>query len=141
MFSRYQGWITVKPGSKDRRHPLEKIKTAKKEETSQIMPQWMKSKYSFSSRKPEDLKSVEYYPSKTKAKKMMVWVDKELNVKHGKGSISNDKRSIFNIGDFSHNVPTKENAQYYGSKVSQLPKVFFEWDDGKRYNAKTKKDI
>ena len=101
----------------------------------------MKSRYGFTSRKIEDLKSVEYYPTKEKAKKMVVWVDKELNIKKGRNSISNNKRSIFNIGDFRHNVMTTENAELYGSQVSQMPKIFFDWNDGTKYNPKSKKDI
>jgi hypothetical protein len=41
VFSRYNQWVTVTPRSKNRRMPLEKIKSKKTEETSKIMPKWM----------------------------------------------------------------------------------------------------
>lgn len=34
-------------------------------------------------------------------------------------------KSIFSIGDFRHNVQTKEEADYYGSMVPHAPKSFF----------------
>ena len=68
----------------------------------------------------------------------MLWVDKNLNVDRNK---YNPQRSIFSYMDFRHNVVTKEQAEYYGSLVSQSPKKFFDWDDGKRFNPKFKKDV
>lgn len=141
VFSRYQNWITVTPKHKDRRHPLEKAKATKKEQTSRIMPKWMEIRNSQSTRLPENLKSVEYYPEKQKAKKMMVWVDKDLNEKKKSKPVIDESRSIFAIGDFRHNLLTKEQARFYDTKVSQKPKKFFDWDDGKRFAPKYKHDI
>ena len=129
------------PKHKDRRHPLEKAKATKKEQTSRIMPKWMEIRNSQSTRLPENLKSVEYYPEKQKAKKMMVWVDKDLNEKKKSKPVIDESRSIFAIGDFRHNLLTKEQARFYDTKVSQKPKKFFDWDDGKRFNRKYKHDI
>ena len=135
VFSRYQNWITVTPKNRDRRHALEKKKTTNMEETSSIMPKWMESQYK--GKLPENMKRVEYYPIKQKAKGMMIWVDKDINEK----SNTNPEKSIFSFMDFRNNVVTKKEAEYYGSLVPQVPKKFFDWDDGKRYNPKYKKDV
>ena len=138
IFSRYQNWITVDPKNMDRRHPLEKSKVNQMIQTSKIMPKWMELTHTKCGKNPENLKSVEYYPIKQKCKKQMLWVDKNLNVDRNK---YNPQRSIFSYMDFRHNVVTKEQAEYYGSLVSQSPKKFFDWDDGKRFNPKFKKDV
>ncbi len=135
VFSRYQNWITVTPKNRDRRHALEKKKITHMDETSSIMPKWMESQ--FKGKLPENMKRVEYYPIKQKAKGMMVWVDKDINEK----SNTNPEKSIFSFMDFRNNVVTKKEAEYYGSLVPQVPKKFFDWDDGKRYNPKYKKDV
>jgi hypothetical protein len=138
IFSRYQNWITVDPKNMDRRHPLEKLKVNQMVQTSKIMPKWMELTHTKCGKSPENLKSVEYYPIKQKCKKQMLWVDKNLNVDRNK---YNPERSIFSYMDFRNNVVTKEQAEYYGSLVSQMPKKFFDWDDGKRFNPKFKKDV
>ena len=72
----------------------------------------------------------------------MVLVDKDLNPSKIKNEIQyNPKRSIFSYGDFRNNVLTKEQMEFYNSKVSQTPKKFFDWDDGKKFNPKYKNDI
>ena len=76
IFSRYQNWITVNPKTKDRRHPLEKMKAANMEATSAIMPKWMEIEHK-GKKGPEIFKSVEYYPIRQKAKGMMLWVDRD----------------------------------------------------------------
>ena len=48
---------------------------------------------------------------------------------------------IFTYGDFRNNVTTRPEHLYYDSKVSQVPKKFFDWDDGTRFNPKYKKDV
>lgn len=143
VFSRYQNWITVTPRSKDRRHPLEKIKPTKKEDASRTMPKWMELKSYPNLRLTENLKSVSYHPEKSKAKKMMIWVDKDLNQhKPILTEVPYDpSKSIFSLGDFRQNVITKEETKYFNSRVSQKPKKFFDWDDGKRFNPKYKNDI
>ena len=111
------------------------------EVTSKLMPRWMEIKTENS--KPIDLfKSVEYNnPLKQKAKKQMAFVDKELNINKGKTFEYNPSRSIFSYQDFRNDVNTSKEAKYYGEKVSQKPKEFFGWDDGKVYNPKFKKDV
>lgn len=89
----------------------------------------------------EVFRSVEYYnPLKQKPKKMMAFVDKDLNPKKKKEDY-NPERSIFCYNDFRNNVNTKKQAEIEDRKVSQLPKKFFDWDDGKKFNPKYKKDI
>ena len=48
------------------------------EVTSKIMPKWMEIKHK-KSKRLENLKVAEYFPLKQKAKKLMVFVDKDLN--------------------------------------------------------------
>lgn len=105
------------------------------------MPKWMEIHNSNSTRLTENLKSVEYYPEKAKAKKMMVWVDKDLNPNKIRNKNIDESRSVFALGDFRHNLLTKEQARFYDTRVSQKPKRFFDWDDGKRFNPKYKHDI
>ena len=109
--------------------------------TSKLMPRWMEIKTEKA--KPIDLfKSVEYNEAvKQKAKKQMAFVDKELNLNKVKTLEYNPKRSVFCYQDFRNDVNTSKEAKYYGEKVSQKPKRFFEWDDGKKFNPKFKKDV
>ena len=140
IFSRYQNWITVNPKTKDRRHPLEKMKAANMEATSAIMPKWMEIEHK-GKKGPEIFKSVEYYPIRQKAKGMMLWVDRDINPPKFKPKGYNPNKSIFAYNDFRNNVVTKKQAEFYGSLVSQQPKKFFDWDDGKKFNPKFKKDV
>ena len=64
VFSRYQKWITVTPRSKNRKHPLEKMKKLKMEETSKIVPNWMQIKNHKEEMKEDTLKSAEYVSSR-----------------------------------------------------------------------------
>ena len=141
ILSKHQNWITVTPKHKDRTKPLEKMKAINLEATSKIMPKWMEIKPKQENR-VENLKSVNYYPIRQKAKGLMVLVDKELNPSKIKREIEyNPTRSIFSYGDFRNNVLTKEQVDFYNSKVSQVPKKFFDWDDGKKFDPKYKKDV
>ena len=109
--------------------------------TNKLMPRWMEIKTGKS--KPVDLfKSVEYNnPVKQKGKRQMAIVDKELNLNRLKPIDYNPSRSVFSYQDFRNDVFTKDEAKYYGRKVSQKPKKFFWWNDGKKFNPKYKKDI
>ena len=112
--------------------------------TSKLMPKWMEIEHRIDdSNANKDLfKSIEYNnPLKQKSKKMMAFVDKDINPSKLKPIEFNPTRSVFNIYDFRHNVLTKKEANYYGSKVSQLPRKFFDWDDGKKFNPRYKNDI
>ena len=110
------------------------------ETTSKIMPEWMESKYK-SCKKEDDFKLVEYYPTKQKAKQLLSYVDKDLNPSKIKSVDFYPRRSIFSFGDFRNNVLTKKEKDIYDAKVSQKPKKFFDWDDGKVFNPKYKKDV
>lgn len=113
--------------------------------TSKLMPKWMEIKYKKekdSTNNSDYFKSVEYNnPLKQMPKRMMSLVDKNINPKRLKPIEYNPNRSVFNFDDFRHNILTKKEADYYGSKVSQLPRKFFDWDDMKRFSPKYKKDI
>ena len=124
----------------DRNHPLEKMKAENMEVTSKIMPKWMEIVHK-NVKKSEDFQPAEYFPIKQKAKKLIVFVDKELNPSKIKSVDYNPARSVFNYGDFRNNVLTKKDKDFYDSKVSQKPRKFFDWDDGKRYNPKYLKDV
>lgn len=142
VFSRYQDWITVTPKKEDRRKPLEKKRILKNDVTSKLMPKWMDIQNKEKESKVDNFKLVEYnYPLRQKPKKIMIYVDKDINPKRLKPINFNPNKSIFNFGDFRHDVRTQDEANYYGSQVSQMPKKFFDWDDEKKFNPKFKKDI
>ena len=141
VFSKNQNWLTVTPRKRDRRKAFEKKRVLDMEVTSKLMPRWMEIKTDIPKR-PDLFKSIEYnYPVKQRAKKMMAFVDKDLNLNKIKTLDYNPARSIFNLNDFRNNVSTSYEAKIYGEKVSQKPRRFFEWDDGKKFNPKYKKDI
>jgi hypothetical protein len=122
----------------DRRHPLEKSKVMNDENHQKLIPKWMKIRPE--SKKEDIFKSVGFWPVGAKSKRMMMLVDKNLNIKK-KPDGYDSSRSIFSIHDFRHNVMTKKDHEFYDSKVNQVPKNFFCWDDGKRFNPKYKKDV
>lgn len=68
----------------------------------------------------------------------MVWIDKDNIIKNR--TKYDENRSIFNYGDFRHNLPTKELARKYDSLVSQKPRQFFNWNDGTKFDPKYKRD-
>lgn len=67
----------------------------------------------------------------------MVLVDKKLN---DMNSNNTQNKSAFSIGDYRHNLIFKDDTVNYSSKVSQIPKQFFNWDDGTKFNPKYKRD-
>ena len=99
----------------------------------------MESKYN-KCLKQDDFKLIEYYPTKQKAKQLLSYVDKDLNPSKIKPPQFNKMKSIFNYCDFRNNVMTKQQHEYYDSKVSQLPKQFLQWDDGTKFDPKYKRD-
>jgi len=131
----------VTPKKKDRRKALEKKRILDKDVTSKLMPRWMEINTD-KAKTPDIFKSIEYnYPVKQRTKRMMALVDKDLNKNNLKTCDYNPSRSVFSYQDFRNNVNTNKEAEFYGSKVSQKPKRFFEWDDGKKFNTKYKKDL
>ena len=136
--SRQQKWITINSLTRDRKHPLEKSKVMNDENHDKLIPKWMKIRPE--NKKEELFKSVQFWPVGEKSKKMMALVDKDLNIKK-KPDGYDPSRSIFSIHDFRHAVMTKKDHEYYDSMVNQNPKKFFDWDDGKRFNPKYKKDV
>ncbi len=106
---------------------------------------WMEIKKKANKNKSEDkFKQVVYYPIKQKAKEMVTYVDKDINQKRLNSINCNKKNpnnSIFSIGDYNHNIMTLSQLNFYGAQVRHTPKTFFDWDDGKRYIPKYKKDV
>ena len=112
--------------------------------TSKLMPKWMEIKYKKDKNNinNDTFKSVEYNdPLKQKPKRIMAFVDKDINPIKLKPLDYNPYRSVFNFNDFRHNLLTKNEANLFNSKVSQLPRKFFDWDDKKNFNPKYKNDI
>ena len=68
----------------------------------------------------------------------MELVDKNLNTKN-KSELGH--RSIFNYRDFRNNVVFEEERKQNDNLVNKKPRKFFDWDDRKVFNAKTKKDV
>lgn len=102
----------------------------------------MNLKYYKNHTKDEDIfKKVQYFPSKMRNKKMMLLIDKNLVPKITNKSVLLKQKSIFNLGDFRHNVRSEEERKYNDNLVSQKLKKFFDWDDGKAFDPKNKKDI
>ena len=124
--------------NRDRKHPLEKSKVMNDENHNKLIPKWMKIRPE--NHKEDLFKSVGFWPVGEKSKKSMLLVDKALNIKK-KPNGYNPSRSIFSIQDFRHAVMTKKEHEYYDSMVNQQPVRFFDWDDGKKFNPKYKKDI
>ena len=141
VFSKNYNWLTVTPRKQDRRKALEKIKIIDMEVTSKLMPKWMEIKHK-GEKSADIFKSVEYRnPLKQNQKSFMAFVDKDLNDRKLNQIKYNPNKSVFNFGDFRHDVMTHDESIKYGSLVSQLPRKFFDWDDGKKFNPKYKKDI
>jgi hypothetical protein len=140
IITKHQNWITASSRTFDRKHPLDKKKIVNMKEISIISPRWMQSKLK-KCPKEDNLKAVRYSPLKEKCKKLMVFVDKDINTTKNVIFHDDKNRSIFSFGDFRNNVPTKKQQEYYDSKVSKKPKSFFNWDDKKKFNPKYKKDV
>jgi hypothetical protein len=64
-------------------------------------------------------------------------VDKDINKTK---FVQNKNKSVFSIGDYRHNLPYKEETEFFGSQVQQIPKQFFSWDNNTIFNPKLKKD-
>ena len=111
------------------------------EETSKIMPKWMEIKHKNYKKDEDNFKSIEYYPIKQKCKRLMAFVDKDINPPKNRIIDYDKNKSVFSYGYFRNNVLTKKEHGHYDKKVSQVPKKFFDWDDKKRYVPKYKKDV
>ena len=48
---------------------------------------------------------------------------------------------MFNLGDFRHNVMTKEKADLYMSKINTSPKKFNTWTNNALFHHKFKNDV
>jgi len=141
VISKHNGWISISPKTNNRLLPLEKF-TMDKENHKKILPKWMNLKYYKNYSKEDDIfKKVQYNPMKMRNRKMMLLVDKNLNPKFINKSVFLPERSIFNFQDFRHNSIFEEDRKYNDNLVSQEPRKFLEWDDGKVFNPKTKRDI
>lgn len=139
ILSKHNSWITISPITNNRVLPFEKS-TLDIEKHAQILPKWMNlNSYKNRNLKNDKFKSVEYYPYLNKSKKMMMLVDKNLNPKLNKSGLGH--RSIFSFQDFGHNVVFEDERKYFDNLVNKEPRKFFDWEDRKVSNAKTKRDI
>ena len=141
IITKHQNWIMTSPRNYDRKYPIDKKKVINMKEMSVIVPKWMESKNKNFKKKEENLKIVEYCPLKQKCKKLMIFVDKDINPPKNKVINYDKNRSIFSFGDFRNNVYFKKEQEFYDSKVSHEPKKFFDWDDKKKFVPKYKKDV
>ena len=117
------------------------MKSLDMEKTSELMPEWMEIKHK-NNKSKEIFKKVEYNnPLRQKAKCLISLVDKNLNPSKLKPMEYNPSRSIFNFHDFSHNITFYKEREKFDSTVSKLPRKFFDWDDGKKFNPKYKNDV
>ena len=138
VFSKHKGWITISPKTNNRLLPFEKS-ILDVEKHQKIIPKWMNlNSCRNRSLKNDEFKSVEFFPHLNKSKNMMMLVDKYLNPKLNKSGLGH--RSIFNYQDFRHNMAFEEDRKYFDNLVNKAPRKFFDWDDGKVYNIKTKRD-
>ena len=111
-----------------------------RENHRKILPKWMNLKYLKNYKKKEDIfKSSDSHLLFNKNNKMMILLDKNYDSQLNKSISAN--RSIFSYQDFRNNVNFEEERKVYDNMVSQEPKKFFDWDDKKVFNAKSKKDI
>ena len=79
LLSKQQKWITISPKTRDRRHPLEKSKVMNDENHDKLIPKWMKIRPNIKTK--DNFKAVGFSPIGTKSTKMMMLVDKQLNIK------------------------------------------------------------
>jgi hypothetical protein len=131
IVSRYQSWITVTPKGKNRKRPLEKVKVTNMEETSKVVPNWMQIKHI--NKPPDTMRSKDYkaHRGNDKTEKFTMLVDRDQF-----------NKSIFNIGDFRHNVTTREVADMYTANISKSPKEFMTWRENERlFNPRFKTDV
>ena len=69
--------------------------------------------------KEDKFKSVIFCPLLKKNRKMVLLVDKNLNPK-----LTKNNRSIFNLGDFRHNVIFDGERKIFDNLVNKNPKKF-----------------
>ena len=83
---------------------LEKQRILDKDVTSKLMPRWMEIKTE-KTKTPDMFRSIEYNnPIKQRTKRMMAFVDKDLNIKSLKTYDYNPTKSIFSYQDFRNNI-------------------------------------
>lgn len=142
VLSKYQNWITVSTKTRNRKRPLEKLKPTNPNLNDKLLPSWMVIKGKNKFRKSDEVfKSIEYYPIKEKTRGRMILIDKNIAPSKIKLYKYNPNRSLFNYQDFRNTVTTKKEQEYFDSLVNKLPRKFFDWDDGKKFIPKYKKDV
>lgn len=117
IISKFQRWITVTPKTKNRKRPLERERIQSMDKTSKIMPKWMQPMHSEKIIKKKGFGKSNKNP----------FMEQPL-------------KSVFSIMDYRHNLRTSEESIENMSKVSQLPKKFFNFDDGMRFVPGYNKD-
>ena len=127
LLSRINGWITVSPTDRSRNKrlggPADRSRNPNDARSeSDLAPAWMKG----TSQRPEDNKQFRPQPgqfilrevSTTQGRKQTFLVDRQQPAK-----------SQFSIGDFRHNVRTREEAQSYMQVAEAKPKNMFAWPE------------
>jgi hypothetical protein len=119
IVSRNQGWITVTPKNKNRKKPVEKFGVSGDATvSSKLTPNWMqcdypKNKTDFMERAVPSTTNLRAEANRT------YLVDKQQ-----------PKKSIWNLGDVRHNVPTAEQAAEFNNQAqSQNIVRMMEWKE------------
>lgn len=124
LLSRINGWITVTPKAKNRSKRLGRSspfdvngKGANLRSVSDLAPAWMQTQSS----QPTDMPRFRRLPGFSalrQGQKQTFLVDSEQPIK-----------SQYSLGDFRHNVRTKEEAERYMALAEPRPKQLLEWPE------------
>ena len=121
ILSKIWGWIYVSPKSKNRKHRLgvqrsQDDKELNLQNVSNLAPKWMQRRSQITPM--NQFTSILPPPTLRKEPKRMFLFD---NLQ--------PEKSIYSVGDFKHNVITKEEAIKNNEGLSYKPKIFFEWKE------------
>ena len=122
MLSRINGWITVTPKAKDRSKRMGRngpfaLNTTRKYDlhrVSDLTPAWMQTQAQGPATDP--FKKAGGFSTLREGASRLFLVD-----------VSPPTKSQFSLGDFRHNVRTKEEALHYMSTASPVPKELLVW--------------
>lgn len=125
VLSRITGWITVSPRSKNRQNrigrygPFDKSKKGVNfQNVSDLAPAWMQNKADRCENTIFKKTLAPNFIREEKSKKRMFLVDKVQ-----------PEKSVFSIGDFRHNVSTRDEADHFTKGLSESTKRIFEWKE------------
>ena len=125
LLSRINGWITVTPKAKNRSRRLGRNgpfdggkKGGELRTVSDLAPAWMQSQASKPANMPR-FRRLPGFSALRQGQKQTYLVDSEQPIK-----------SQYSLGDFRHNVRTKEEAETYMAQAEPRYKQLFEWPEG-----------